>query len=69
VPFTGLWLDVDPEVAAARVGARSGDASDADAAVVRFQEGLDPGQIDWHRLDANRDLPTTLAEARGLVGG
>lgn len=69
VPFTGIWLDVAPQVAAARVGIRRGDASDADAAVVRFQEGLDPGPIDWTRLDANRDPPTTLAAARGLVGG
>jgi predicted kinase len=37
VPFTGLWLEAPPEVLTRRVEARRGDASDADAAIVRKQ--------------------------------
>jgi predicted kinase len=69
VPFTGLWLDVNAETALARVGDRRGDASDADAEVVRFQLGLDLGRLDWHRLDANGSPEATLAAARARLGG
>ena len=49
VPFEGLWLDVPKEVALARVGARTGDASDATPAVVERQFGYDLGEISWKR--------------------
>ncbi|MDK9695957.1 MAG: AAA family ATPase [Siculibacillus sp.] len=67
VPFTGIWLDVDAEVAASRVGARRGDASDADAAVARAQHGWNTGAIDWARVDANGTPEATLAAVRELV--
>ena len=65
--FTGLWLEVDPAVAAARVGARVGDVSDADAGVVAFQRGLDSGPIDWVRIDASGSPEATLAAARAAL--
>lgn len=65
--FTGLWLDVDPRVAAERVGDRRGDASDADVGVVAFQSELDPGSIDWHRIEAGGTPEETLAAARRWV--
>jgi len=56
LPFTGIWLDVAPEVAArritARIAGRSGDASDATIKVLAQQQGYDLGPIDWTRLDA-----------------
>lgn len=55
VPFTGLWLEAPLATLRARVAARVGDASDADAAVVEAASRLDPGPIDWHRLDAADD--------------
>src|SRR5690606_6984604 len=39
VPFAGLWLEAPPEVLETRIAARTGDASDADVAVLRRQLG------------------------------
>lgn len=52
VRFDGIWLDLAEDERLARVGARQGDASDADAAVVRMQSGFDVGAIDWHIVNA-----------------
>ncbi len=65
--FTGLWLDVDPAVASARVDRRRDDASDADSAVVAFQSSRDPGTIDWHKLDSSGPKAVTLAAARAAL--
>jgi hypothetical protein len=61
--FTGLWLEGPASTLLARVGARSGDASDADAAVVQAQLALDPGPIDWHRLACGGAAETVLGAA------
>ncbi|MFS8037488.1 AAA family ATPase [Xanthobacter sp. AM11] len=47
--FYGLWLDVPEAELIRRVEARTGDASDADAAVVRHQLAYDLGDIRWQR--------------------
>ncbi|MFG1204328.1 AAA family ATPase [Xanthobacter aminoxidans] len=57
VPFAGLWLDVPAEELVRRVEARRGDASDADAAVVRHQLGYNLGIIRWTR--STRALSTS----------
>jgi predicted kinase len=49
----------------ARVSARSGDASDADAKVLRQVLGADPGPLSWHVLDASGD---PLPAARAALG-
>jgi uncharacterized protein len=64
VPFTGLWLEAPEAAMAARLAARSGDASDASHAVLTRQLAIDPGPIDWHRLDAAGDPDALLAAAR-----
>ena len=46
VPFTGLWLEAEPEVMSGRIGERRGDASDATADVLAVQLRQDPGLID-----------------------
>jgi uncharacterized protein len=53
VPFTGIWLDASAGVLERRVSSREGDASDADAQVVRQQVAADHGPMRWHRIDAS----------------
>jgi aminoglycoside phosphotransferase family enzyme/predicted kinase len=53
VRFAGLWLDAGPETLVSRVEARRGDASDADAAVVRMQLDRLPDHIGWRHVDAS----------------
>src|SRR6202011_897910 len=48
--FTGLWLDAPLATMFGRATARSGDASDATAAVVTDQAGEPLGAIEWRRL-------------------
>ena len=67
LPLVGLWLEAPPETLIARVEARVGDASDADAAVVRQQLDYDIGPIDWVRIEAGRPLDRVAAEAREAV--
>ena len=66
--FTGLWLDAQLATMVSRATARSGDASDATAAVVTDQAGEPLGAIEWRRLDASR-LPVELVkEAVAAIG-
>ena len=55
VPFTGLWLEAPDRQLIERVQARRGDASDADAGVVRQQLGYETGRISWVRVNAGGD--------------
>jgi uncharacterized protein len=64
VPFHGLFLDADVETRVARLATRTGDASDADAAVARRQESYDLGALDWTRIDASGTPKETLARVR-----
>ena len=63
VAFTGLWLEAPADTLIARVGARRGDASDADAAVVQSQLARPTGAMSWTRVDARGDRDATLAAA------
>jgi hypothetical protein len=67
VPFVGLWLDAPSEVLAARIDARSRDASDADTLVLRQQLKLDTGPIGWHRIDATHEIVANLATVRAFI--
>jgi hypothetical protein len=67
VPFVGLWLDAPSEILAARIGARNGDASDADLPVLRQQLSFDIGAVEWQRITAASDLTVTLAAVRALI--
>ncbi|MCA3559756.1 MAG: AAA family ATPase [Aestuariivirga sp.] len=65
--FAGVWLDAPRETLAARVAARSGDASDATAEVVDAQLRYDLGPMDWPRVDAGGTAAQTLLRLRGTV--
>ncbi|MGA2043283.1 MAG: AAA family ATPase [Roseiarcus sp.] len=65
--FIGLWLDAPLSVRRDRVGARRGDASDADAAVVEAQEAMASEAVGWIRLDASGDPDSTVSAARTLM--
>lgn len=65
--FTGLWLEGTQAMLAARVSARTGDASDATADVVAHQFAYDTGNIRWHRLNAGSDAEQIRARAMGLL--
>jgi aminoglycoside phosphotransferase family enzyme/predicted kinase len=67
VAFRGLFLEAPLAVRVERVGARSHDASDADAALARAQERYDLGALDWRRIDAAGSPADTLAQARAAL--
>ncbi|MFG1376844.1 AAA family ATPase [Xanthobacter autotrophicus] len=58
MPFAGIWLDAPEGELIRRVEARSGDASDADAAVVRRQLSYDLGTIGWSRAPSLSTVPS-----------
>ena len=66
--FHGLWLEAPVDIQIARVGARRGDASDSDEAVVRAQAARDLGPITWTRVDAGRTPADTLKQAKAALG-
>jgi uncharacterized protein len=65
-PFVGLWLEAPLDDLAARLRARQHDASDATPDVLHRAATIDPGPLDWQRLDA-RDAAAALAAARGTL--
>jgi aminoglycoside phosphotransferase family enzyme/predicted kinase len=67
VPFTGLWLTAPRETLMARVAARTGDASDADPAVVEAQLRRDPGALGWQAVDASGDAQATAERVQDML--
>jgi len=68
VAFRGLFLVADLNTRLQRIGMRSIDASDADAAVARHQETCALGPIEWKKVDASGSLPATVRSARAAIG-
>jgi aminoglycoside phosphotransferase family enzyme/predicted kinase len=67
VPLTGLWLQAGEEVLVSRVSARTGDASDADAAVVHGQLARGGAAPEWISVEASGTPETTLHRARAAL--
>jgi len=65
--FRGLFLTADLAVRLARVGSRKGDASDADAAVARWQEQYYLGVLQWTPVDASGSPEQTLHRTRAAL--
>ncbi|MBB3810151.1 AAA family ATPase [Pseudochelatococcus contaminans] len=68
VPFAGVWLEAPLETLESRVTARVGDASDADARVVRRQADYDYGDVTWHRLETAGGPDDVARVAKRLLG-
>jgi predicted kinase len=62
--FHGLFLTAPLDVRIARVGGRTGDASDADVAVVQAQARYDLGTMNWREVDASGTPQETLKHAQ-----
>jgi aminoglycoside phosphotransferase family enzyme/predicted kinase len=61
-PFTGIWLDAPANVLRSRVAGRTGDASDADIAVLERQlKSIGPVD-DWQTVDATRPIEEIAGE-------
>jgi uncharacterized protein len=65
--FQGLFLTANLATRLARVGARTSDASDADAGVARMQDHFDLGRITWSKVDASGTPEDTLIRARAML--
>ncbi len=65
VPFHGFWLEGGQAALAARITARRGDASDADAGVVAQQFARETGPLRWAVLPA--DAPEGVVGARAAA--
>jgi predicted kinase len=66
-PFLGVWLQAPLQVLEERVAGRRGDASDADAALLRRMAPSDPGPRGWLAVDAT-DGDAALAAIRAALG-
>ena len=60
--FAGFWLETDRDTMAARIGTRTADPSDADAAILDRQLAEGAGDLDWIRLDARRPAEVIAAD-------
>ncbi len=67
LPFQGLWLSAEAGTLVTRVQGRTGDASDATAAVVRRQLDYETGPIGWQGLNAGGSAEEVLKAAKAML--
>jgi aminoglycoside phosphotransferase family enzyme/predicted kinase len=68
VDFRGFWLEAPPEILAARIEGRRGDASDATVEILRRQLALPTGPIAWRRVDVGGAPAAALAAVTEMIG-
>lgn len=64
VPFDGLWLWTEPELAAQRIEGRQGNVSDATVEILRQQLQIDLGPMDWTKIHTGGSKDAALASGR-----
>lgn len=65
--FFGFWLEAPLDILRERVASRTGDASDADVAVLDMMAARESGALDWTRLDATSDAEATARKMLDLL--
>lgn len=65
--FIGLWLEADTAILEERVRTRRGDASDADAQVVRRQDAQGGIPASWTQVDASGSPDETCLRAQEIL--
>ena len=65
--FLGIWLHADAEKLVERVTLRTGDASDADATIVRQQLAVRAESACWTKVNADGALERTMATAERVM--
>ncbi|MGC2410093.1 MAG: AAA family ATPase [Methyloceanibacter sp.] len=68
VEFTGIWLEAPPETMRGRIERRTGDISDATAAVLDQQLMYELGPQSFTVVDASRPLDEVAASCLGVIG-
>jgi len=68
VSFYGLWLQAPEDVMVERVTKRKGNASDADAKIVRQQLSYDLGPMEWTCIDSSGPREATLTAGLSAIG-
>ncbi|OJX79277.1 bifunctional aminoglycoside phosphotransferase/ATP-binding protein [Magnetospirillum sp. 64-120] len=67
VPFDGLWLWTEPELAARRIEGRQGNVSDATVEVLRQQLQIDLGPMTWTKINTGGSKDAALASGRAAL--
>ena len=68
VPFDGLWLWIEPDLAARRIRGRRDNVSDATVEVLERQVALDIGPLAWPRIHTGASKTDALAAGRAALG-
>ena len=68
VPFTGIWLELEPDTLIARLERRGEDPSDATADVVRDQIARFRGPMPWTTVSAEGSLDQVVGRVLALLG-
>ncbi|KAF0222887.1 MAG: hypothetical protein FD176_2369, partial [Rhodospirillaceae bacterium] len=67
VPFDGLWLWTEPDLAARRIQSRQANVSDATTAVLQSQLSMDLGPMRWTRIHTGGSKQDALDAGRAAL--
>lgn len=67
VPFDGLWLWTEPDLAARRIESRQANVSDATTAVLQAQLSIDLGPMTWTRIHTGGSKRDALDAGRAAL--